>query len=456
MPPPARQDPDTCGLQPGRRRSVRCARQCWTPSSSPTPPPGTAGGPKAHRDVPSGCARRTEGMPLRRADADRCVTDRVDRRAARAPAPEAPDGVGRTSPSGRCRLAGRLGSAQHRRPEAAEGDLAADARRGRRSGGIGPTVRRAPGGEGVGQAREQKFHVRIGTPDPAGRDEVVHEPLPRRPVYLMSSIRVAGVLFPVQQGRSRTAPRRTQQVDRDRRDPADRQVRPDRRGRRLQRTEGPHRDLEAPEMRILDPALLCRWRSRGLPPGGPTPRSSASTSPQPNYPFTFVQGDALAYAAEHIGEFDFVHASPPCQVHSTQTADRSETHRPDPADTRDPCPHGDRITYVIENGRAHVRAHQPGAPMRIVVRSGRAGIATRDEPAVRRFTRDHARQTPRFRSLRMNIVRGATVARGGVHGHINYAGEFELRCGGDGDRLMTNAELTQAIPRPTPSTSATN
>lgn len=35
--------------------------------------------------------------------------------------------------------------------------------------------------------------------------------------------------------------------------------------------------------------------------------------PQPNYPFDFVQGDALEYAAEHWREFDAIHASPPCQ-----------------------------------------------------------------------------------------------------------------------------------------------
>jgi DNA (cytosine-5)-methyltransferase 1 len=37
-------------------------------------------------------------------------------------------------------------------------------------------------------------------------------------------------------------------------------------------------------------------------------------NPQPNYPFTFVQGDALTYPTDG---FDFIHASPPCQDHST-------------------------------------------------------------------------------------------------------------------------------------------
>ena len=42
--------------------------------------------------------------------------------------------------------------------------------------------------------------------------------------------------------------------------------------------------------------------------------------PQPRYPFTFVQGDALAYVAEHGHEFDAIHASPPCQAYSKTRA----------------------------------------------------------------------------------------------------------------------------------------
>ncbi|MFB6828140.1 SAM-dependent methyltransferase [Streptomyces hydrogenans] len=35
--------------------------------------------------------------------------------------------------------------------------------------------------------------------------------------------------------------------------------------------------------------------------------------PQPRYPFTFVQGDAIAYIREHGHEYDVIAGSPPCQ-----------------------------------------------------------------------------------------------------------------------------------------------
>ncbi|MFE6852949.1 SAM-dependent methyltransferase [Streptomyces sp. NPDC057674] len=35
--------------------------------------------------------------------------------------------------------------------------------------------------------------------------------------------------------------------------------------------------------------------------------------PQPRYPFTFVQGDAIAYIRKHGHEYDVIAGSPPCQ-----------------------------------------------------------------------------------------------------------------------------------------------
>src|SRR4051812_27036552 len=44
--------------------------------------------------------------------------------------------------------------------------------------------------------------------------------------------------------------------------------------------------------------------------------------PQPHYPFTFVQADALEYldgTDSHNKIFDVIHASPPCQRYSVAT-----------------------------------------------------------------------------------------------------------------------------------------
>ena len=39
-------------------------------------------------------------------------------------------------------------------------------------------------------------------------------------------------------------------------------------------------------------------------------------APQPHYPYRFVQADWAEYLAEHWQEYDFIHASPPCQGYS--------------------------------------------------------------------------------------------------------------------------------------------
>ncbi len=46
--------------------------------------------------------------------------------------------------------------------------------------------------------------------------------------------------------------------------------------------------------------------------------------PQSNFPFTFVQGDALEYLDAHGRDFDAIHASPPCQAYSRSTAWRGD------------------------------------------------------------------------------------------------------------------------------------
>lgn len=77
-------------------------------------------------------------------------------------------------------------------------------------------------------------------------------------------------------------------------------------------------------------------------------------NPQPNYPFEFIQDDAIDFIRKHGNEFDFIHTSPPCQVH-TQLAslhkhktEYNEKHLDLIPDTRAALLEIDK-PYVIEN-----------------------------------------------------------------------------------------------------------
>lgn len=71
--------------------------------------------------------------------------------------------------------------------------------------------------------------------------------------------------------------------------------------------------------------------------------------PQPRYPFEFHQADALEYLAAHGHEFDAIHASPPCQRYSVETAPEYRGNHPDLiGPTRDGLLATGKL-YVIEN-----------------------------------------------------------------------------------------------------------
>ncbi len=82
--------------------------------------------------------------------------------------------------------------------------------------------------------------------------------------------------------------------------------------------------------------------------------------PQPRYPFTFHQGDALEFLTAHGHEFDAINAGPPCQDHSRLRA-LSGDHGTGwlLAATRAALS-ASGVAWVIEN--------VPGAPMRADLR----------------------------------------------------------------------------------------
>jgi len=81
--------------------------------------------------------------------------------------------------------------------------------------------------------------------------------------------------------------------------------------------------------------------------------------PQPNYPFTFIQGDALEPPVR-LEDFDLIHASPPCQAFTKMGwayhFNYHDRHQDLLTPTRNLLER-QLIPWVIEN--------VPGAPMRI-------------------------------------------------------------------------------------------
>ncbi|WP_457029253.1 DNA methylase [Kitasatospora sp. P5_F3] len=78
---------------------------------------------------------------------------------------------------------------------------------------------------------------------------------------------------------------------------------------------------------------------------------------QPNYPFPYVQGDAVEYIRAHGADFDLISAGPPCQFDCTLTAGTNQARR-------------DRYPDLLEPTRAALEA--AGRPYVIEQPPGRA------------------------------------------------------------------------------------
>ncbi|MFF7022187.1 SAM-dependent methyltransferase [Streptomyces klenkii] len=94
-------------------------------------------------------------------------------------------------------------------------------------------------------------------------------------------------------------------------------------------------------------------------------------TPQPRYPYRFVLADAIAFVREHGTEFDFIHASPPCQHDSDCQRIRGNAHPDLIAPTRTAL-EGTGRPWVIENvGGARAKLRDP-----VMLCGGMFGLAT--------------------------------------------------------------------------------
>jgi DNA (cytosine-5)-methyltransferase 1 len=86
--------------------------------------------------------------------------------------------------------------------------------------------------------------------------------------------------------------------------------------------------------------------------------------PQPRYPFPFVQADALN-PPFRLEDFDAIHASPPCQKHTTMSnrwrghGGVTDSHQSFIEPTRE---------LLIRSGLPYVMENVPGAPLRTTLR----------------------------------------------------------------------------------------
>jgi len=72
-------------------------------------------------------------------------------------------------------------------------------------------------------------------------------------------------------------------------------------------------------------------------------------SPQPRYPFAFIQHDALALDQRFLRSFDVIHASPPCQAYTPLGALSPHMTYPDLLDPTREMLEASGLPWVIEN-----------------------------------------------------------------------------------------------------------
>ncbi len=171
--------------------------------------------------------------------------------------------------------------------------------------------------------------------------------------------------------------------------------------------------------------------------------------PQPHYcGDEFYQGDALDYIAQHGSEFDAIHASPPCQAYSRVSGRARKAGRKSYPDLVEPV-----RDLLFRTGKPFAIENVQEAPLvdPVILCGSSFGLDVRrhrgfeSNVALEALPCQHHTQAPRFRPLNSQR-KGKLSCVVGVHGHINYCGEFDLRCKAMGIDWMLNSELVEAIP----------
>jgi DNA (cytosine-5)-methyltransferase 1 len=169
--------------------------------------------------------------------------------------------------------------------------------------------------------------------------------------------------------------------------------------------------------------------------------------PQPRYAGdAFVMADALEYVAEHGHEYDAIHASPPCQVHSALKslygADYQERHQDLIPATR---------AALIGSGKPYVIENVPGAPLinPVVLCGTMFGLRVyrhrQFESSVFMLMPIHAPHHDQVKGVGRGVSPKGYISVTGTGG-FGIPDGFRYACDAMGIDWMSRAEMSQAIP----------
>ncbi len=181
--------------------------------------------------------------------------------------------------------------------------------------------------------------------------------------------------------------------------------------------------------------------------GIPCEITGVDIAPQPRYPFGFVQADAMEHLAQHGHEYDFIHASPPCQAYSTTKSMHNKTREyPDLIAPIRELLIASGVPYVIENVMSaplHTTIILCGTMFGLKVYRHRMF-----ESSTMLFQPQHFKHTERIGGYRPGGMMPRRAPKG-WEGFICVAGEnFHVDTARRAMDInwMTRAELAQAIP----------
>jgi DNA (cytosine-5)-methyltransferase 1 len=164
-------------------------------------------------------------------------------------------------------------------------------------------------------------------------------------------------------------------------------------------------------------------------------------SPQPRYPFAFIQADALTLDARFLSKFDLIHASPPCQSYSPLGALSPNKTYPDLLEPTRAMLERSGKPYIIEN----VMTAPLNKERSIVLCGEMFGLRTYRH---RRFESNMplvAPPHPKHVKLTATKQRKARWAEGW---HVSITGDVGTYVGPEamGIDWMSGNELSEAIP----------